>query len=48
MLRAGFHTGLDVGRWYPELTDCLGVAVTEKRTRKEIDALTTTLRDLMR
>ena len=27
------------GRWYPELADCILVAVTEKRTKAEIDGL---------
>ena len=31
--------GPALGRWYPELADCLLVAVTEKRTRDEIDRL---------
>ena len=29
--------GLPLGRWYPELSDCLLVAVTEKRTKEELD-----------
>lgn len=36
---AGFLAGVPLGRWYPELADCLLVAVTEKRTKEEIDAL---------
>jgi glycine dehydrogenase subunit 1 len=39
LLRAGYHAGLPLGRWYPELHSCLSVAVTEKRTRQEIDGL---------
>ncbi len=39
LLDRGFHAGLSLGRWYPELSHCLTVAVTEKRTRGEIDAL---------
>jgi glycine dehydrogenase subunit 1 len=35
----GFHTGVPLGQWYPELEDCFLVAVTEKRTRDEIDRL---------
>jgi len=35
----GIFAGLPLGRWYPELADCLLVAVTEKRTRSEIDRL---------
>ncbi len=31
--------GVPLGRWYPELADCLLVAVTEKRTKDEIDRL---------
>ncbi|RUL89208.1 aminomethyl-transferring glycine dehydrogenase subunit GcvPA [Tautonia sociabilis] len=37
--RLGFHGGIAIGRWYPELADCILIAVTEKRTRAEIDAL---------
>jgi len=29
--------GVPLGRWYPDLADCLLVAVTEKRTKEEID-----------
>ncbi len=36
---AGIFAGLPLGRWYPELEDCLLVAVTEKRTKAEIDRL---------
>ena len=35
----GLLAGLPLGRWYPELSDCLLVAITEKRTRSEIDQL---------
>jgi glycine dehydrogenase subunit 1 len=35
----GYLAGLHLGRWYPWLDDCLSVAVTEKRTRAEIDGL---------
>ena len=38
-LEAGILAGVPLGRWYPELDDCLLVAVTEKRTRQEIDSL---------
>ncbi|MCE5267648.1 MAG: glycine dehydrogenase, partial [Planctomycetaceae bacterium] len=31
--------GVPLGRWYPELSDCMLVAVTEKRTKDEIDRL---------
>jgi len=36
---AGYHAGLALGRWYPALADCITVAVTEKRTKAEIDGL---------
>ena len=39
LLDAGYLAGVPLGRWYPELDDCLLVAVTEKRTRGEIDGL---------
>jgi len=35
----GIFAGVPLGRWYPELADCLLVAVTEKRTKSEIDRL---------
>jgi glycine dehydrogenase subunit 1 len=35
----GVFCGVHLGRWYPELSDCLLVAVTEKRTRAEIERL---------
>ena len=31
--------GVNLGKWYPQLADCLLVAVTEKRTIHEIDQL---------
>jgi glycine dehydrogenase subunit 1 len=40
---AGYHAGLHLVRWYPSLDDCLSVAVTEKRTRGEIDGLAAAL-----
>ena len=38
-LADGFLAGVPLGQWYPELDDCFLVAVTEKRTKPEIDAL---------
>ena len=35
----GFDAGLALGRWYPQLSDSMIVAVTEKRTRAEIDGM---------
>ena len=37
--RLGYHGGIALGRWYPELADGILVAVTEKRTRAEIEGL---------
>lgn len=37
--RSGFFAGVPLGQWYPEFADCFLVAVTEKRTRDEIDRL---------
>jgi len=31
--------GVPLGRWFQELADCFAVAVTEKRTKEEIDGL---------
>ncbi len=36
---AGLLGGLRVGSYYPELADCLLIAVTEKRTKVELDLL---------
>lgn len=41
---AGYHAGLQLGRWYPQLADCITVAVTEKRTKAEIDGLVSALK----
>jgi glycine dehydrogenase subunit 1 len=41
---ANYHAGLPLGRWYPNLADCISVAVTEKRTKAEIDGLAEALR----
>jgi glycine dehydrogenase subunit 1 len=37
--RLGYHGGIALGRWFSSLADCILVAVTEKRTREEIDGL---------
>jgi glycine dehydrogenase subunit 1 len=39
LLDAGYHAGLPLGRWSKPLEDCLTIAVTEKRTRAEIEGL---------
>ena len=38
-LDAGYLAGIPLAQWYPELDDCFLVAVTEKRTKAEIDGL---------
>jgi glycine dehydrogenase subunit 1 len=43
--KAGYHAGLPLGRWYPQLADCISIAVTEQRTQAEIDGLAAALRD---
>ena len=42
----GILAGLPLGKEYPDLADCLLIAVTEKRTRAEIDSLASVLREL--
>jgi glycine dehydrogenase subunit 1 len=36
---AGYLAGIPLGRWYPSLSDCFLVSITEKRTKTEIDGL---------
>jgi glycine dehydrogenase subunit 1 len=43
---AGIIGGLDLGRWYPELKDCLMLCVTETKTKENIDALAAALEGL--
>ncbi len=40
---AGYLAGLPLGRWYPGLSNSITVAVTEKRTKDEIDGLAAAL-----
>jgi glycine dehydrogenase subunit 1 len=37
--RLGYHGGIALGHWYKKLADCILIAVTEKRTKDEIDGL---------
>lgn len=39
----GILAGVPLGSWYPDHADCLAIAVTEKRTREEIDQLVAAL-----
>jgi len=43
----GYHAGLPLGRWYPSMADGLVVAVTEKRTKAEIDGLATAMKSCL-
>ncbi len=45
LLEKGYHGGLDLARWYPALAGCVSMAVTEKRTRAEIDGLVEVYRE---
>jgi glycine dehydrogenase subunit 1 len=47
LLKNGFHAGLALGRWYPALKNCLTIAVTEKRSKQELDSFVTALRSVM-
>ena len=43
-LAAGYFAGVPLGKWYPDLADCLLVCVTEKRTKAEMDAFVEVVR----
>ncbi|ULL17993.1 aminomethyl-transferring glycine dehydrogenase subunit GcvPA [Paenibacillus sp. H1-7] len=47
LLEAGFIGGHDLGRFYPELHHHMLVAVTEKRTKAEIDEFAVRLEELL-
>ncbi len=44
LLKAGYHGGLNLGRWYSSLGNCVTIAVTEKRTRAELDGFAAAFR----
>jgi glycine dehydrogenase subunit 1 len=44
----GYHGGIHLGRWYPELADCILIAVTEKRTKAQIDGLARAYEQVLR
>ena len=46
--RLGYHGGIALGRWFPDLEDAILVAVTEKRTKGEIDGLARAYAQAMR
>ena len=39
LLASGYHAGLHAGTWYADLGNCITIAVTEKRTRAELESL---------
>jgi glycine dehydrogenase subunit 1 len=39
LLNRGIAAGFPLGRYWPEMTNCLLVSVTEKRTKQDIDFL---------
>jgi glycine dehydrogenase subunit 1 len=39
LVEDGYLAGLPLGRYFPKLADCVSIAVTEKRTKAEIDGL---------
>lgn len=47
LLEQGILAGLPLGAYYPDLADCLLVAVTEVRTREEIDTFAARLQEAM-
>jgi len=44
----GYHGGIALGRWYPDLADSILIAVTEKRTQGEIEGLASAYEEAMR
>ncbi len=47
LIESKIAAGFPLGRYYPELDKCLLVAITEKRTRREIDGLADALEGLL-
>jgi glycine dehydrogenase subunit 1 len=47
-MKRGILPGIDAGRWYPGLSDCLIVALTEKRTDDEIHRFIDGLQDVVK
>ncbi|MGH7728040.1 MAG: aminomethyl-transferring glycine dehydrogenase subunit GcvPA, partial [Vulcanimicrobiaceae bacterium] len=46
LARRGILGGVDLGRWYPELADCILMCATELTTVREIEALAAALAEL--
>lgn len=47
LLNAGYIGGYDLGMYYPELEGCMLIAVTERRTKEEIDQFVAELEGLL-
>ncbi len=47
LLKRGLAAGFPLGRYFPEMGNCLLVAVTEKRTKQDIDFLAHTLEAIL-
>jgi glycine dehydrogenase subunit 1 len=47
LLKAGYHGGLALGRWYPGFANCVTIAVTEKRTRAELDGFVAAFKNVV-
>ena len=47
LFNRGLAAGFPLGRYFPEMNNCLLVAVTEKRTKADIDFLAHTLEGLL-
>ncbi|MFO0957917.1 MAG: aminomethyl-transferring glycine dehydrogenase subunit GcvPA [Isosphaeraceae bacterium] len=45
--KLGYHGGIALGDWYPEMADAILIAVTEKRTKEQIDGLAEAYRQAM-
>ncbi len=48
LLSLGYHAGVPLGRWYPDRSRQMLVAVTEKRSRAEIDGLASAWEQVLR
>ncbi len=47
LIDRGFAAGFPLGRYYPELANCLLVALTEKRSKAQIDSLAMALEEVL-
>jgi glycine dehydrogenase subunit 1 len=48
LLSLGFHAGVPLGKWFPDRSHQMLVAVTEKRSRAEIDGLANAWEEVLR